>query len=129
VSTPPTAAQRKGPVVIGYDGSPVADRALAEAAWPVGLEVPVPRCRRRTARELEQAAYESAERPARQGAGLALSMGLPAESLGVEDRQARARGAQQSRARVAAWGPPATMSVTISPTSITVTATASSSDP
>jgi hypothetical protein len=40
----------------------------------------------RTARELEQGAYESAERTARQGAGLARSMGLPGSQLvrGVE---------------------------------------------
>jgi hypothetical protein len=35
----------------------------------------------RTARELEQGAYESAERTARQGAGLARSMGLPGSQL------------------------------------------------
>jgi nucleotide-binding universal stress UspA family protein len=103
VSTPPTAPQRTGPVVIGYDGSPIADRALAEAvgllapraavvvvvweagrafeaAWPVG-EVPVPMMDVRTALELEQEAYESAERTARQGAALARSMGLPAGPL------------------------------------------------
>jgi nucleotide-binding universal stress UspA family protein len=39
----------------------------------------------RTALELEQKAYESAERTARQGAALARSMGLPAESLVVAD--------------------------------------------
>jgi nucleotide-binding universal stress UspA family protein len=95
-------------VVIGYDGSPVADRALAEAAgllsprtalvvtvweagrafesaWPVGLEVPVPVVDIRAALEMEQAAYESAERTAMQGAGRALSMGLQAESLVVAD--------------------------------------------
>jgi len=104
----PTPTRREGPVVIGYDGSPVADRALAEAAgllaprpalvvvvweagrafeaaWPVGLEVPVPVIDLRTALELEQEAYESAERAARQGAGLAISMGMPAESLVVAD--------------------------------------------
>jgi nucleotide-binding universal stress UspA family protein len=108
MSTPPTAPQRTGPVVIGYDGSPVADRALAEvagllaprsalvvvvweagrafeAAWPVGLEVPVPVIDISAALELEQEAYESAERTARQGAGLAMSMGLQAESLVVAD--------------------------------------------
>jgi nucleotide-binding universal stress UspA family protein len=108
MSAPPTAAQRKGPVVIGYDGSPVADRALAEAAgllaprsalvvvvweagrgfeaaWPVGLEVPVPVVDLRTALELEQEMYEAAERTARQGAALAISMGLQAESLVVAD--------------------------------------------
>jgi nucleotide-binding universal stress UspA family protein len=108
MSTPPAAAQRTGPVVIGYDGSPVADRALAEAArllaprsalvvvvweagrafeaaWPVGLEAPVPVIDLRTALELEQQAYASAERTAQQGAGLAISIGLQAESLVVAD--------------------------------------------
>jgi nucleotide-binding universal stress UspA family protein len=107
MSTPPAAPQRTGAVVIGYDGSPVAGRALAEAAgllaphpvvvvvvweagrafeaaWPVG-EVPVPILDVRTAIELEQEAYADAERTARQGAGLAGSMGLPAESLVVAD--------------------------------------------
>ncbi|MCW2740823.1 MAG: hypothetical protein JWR45_1245 [Blastococcus sp.] len=106
MSTPPTAPRRTGPVVIGYDGSPVAERALAEAAgllsprsalvvtvweagrafeaaWPVGPEVPVPAVDIQVALELEEAAYESAERTARQGAGLAMSMGLQAESLVV----------------------------------------------
>jgi nucleotide-binding universal stress UspA family protein len=95
-------------VVIGYDGSPAADRALAEAAgllaprsalvvvvweagqafdaaWPVGLEVPVPTFDMRTALELEEQAYAAAEQMARQGAGLAMSMGLQAESLVVAD--------------------------------------------
>jgi nucleotide-binding universal stress UspA family protein len=108
VSTPPAAAQRAGPVVIGYDGSPVADRALAEAAgllaprsalvvvvweagraftpaWPVGLEAPVPIIDIRAAQELERAAYESAERTARHGASLAMSMGLQADALVVAD--------------------------------------------
>jgi nucleotide-binding universal stress UspA family protein len=108
VSVPPTAPQRSGPVVIGYDGSPVADRALAEAAgllapraalvvlvweagrgfeaaWPVGLEVPVPIVDLRTGLELEQEMYEAAERTARQGAALAMSMGLQAESVVVAD--------------------------------------------
>jgi nucleotide-binding universal stress UspA family protein len=107
MSTPPAAPQRTGPVVVGYDGSPVADRALAEAAglfaprtalvvvvweagrafeaaWPVG-EVPVPIIDVRSALELEQEAYESAQRTARQGAGQAISMGLSAESLVVAD--------------------------------------------
>jgi nucleotide-binding universal stress UspA family protein len=108
MSTPPTAPRRTGPVVIGYDGSPVADRALGEAAgllapraalvvvvweagrafesaWPVGLEVPVPVIDIRAALELEQAAFESAERTARQGVSMAMSMGLQAESLVVAD--------------------------------------------
>jgi nucleotide-binding universal stress UspA family protein len=108
MSTPSTAPERTGPVVIGYDGSAVADRALTEtagllaphpalvvvvweagrafeSAWPVGLEVPVPVIDVRAALELEQAVYEAAERMARQGAGLAISMGLQADSLVVAD--------------------------------------------
>jgi nucleotide-binding universal stress UspA family protein len=108
MSPPPTAPRRTGPVVIGYDGSPVADRALAEAAgllsprtalvvtvweagrafesaWPVGIEVPVPVVDIRAALEMEQAAYETAERTAMQGAGRAMAMGLRAESLVVAD--------------------------------------------
>jgi nucleotide-binding universal stress UspA family protein len=107
MSTPPTAAQHTGPAVIGYDGTPVADRALAEtagllaprpalvvvvwepdrvfeAAWPA-TEVPVATVDLRTALELVEEAYASAERTARQGAGLARSMGLEAESLVVAD--------------------------------------------
>jgi nucleotide-binding universal stress UspA family protein len=110
--TTPTAAprRRQGPVVIGYDGSPVAERALAEAAavlrpvpalvvvvWDAGrafdsaewaamtLDTPAPTVDLRTAFEVDQAAYEAAERVAQQGAAHARSMGLPAESLVVAD--------------------------------------------
>jgi nucleotide-binding universal stress UspA family protein len=97
-------------VVIGYDGSPAAERALAEAAallgprpalvvvvWEAGrafeaaewqaltLDVPAPTVDLRAAIEVDQAAYAAAERTAHQGAGLARSMGLPAESLVVAD--------------------------------------------
>ena len=97
-------------MVIGYDGSPAAERALTEAAallgprptlvvvvWEAGrafeatawsaltLDVPVPTVDLRTAVQLDQAAYASAERTAQQGAGLARSMGLPADSLVVAD--------------------------------------------
>jgi nucleotide-binding universal stress UspA family protein len=51
----------------------------------VGLEVPVPIIDIRAALELEQAASEAAERTATQGAALAMSMGLQAESLVVAD--------------------------------------------
>ena len=111
MSTPPTAPRRTGPVVIGYDGSAVADRALAEAAgllaprtalvvtvweagrafesaWPVSIEVPVPVVDIRVALEMEQAAYETAERTAMQGAARAMSMGLQAESLSSPTRRA-----------------------------------------
>jgi nucleotide-binding universal stress UspA family protein len=97
-------------VVIGYDGSSAAERAVAEAAallgpratlvvvvWEAGrafeaaewaaltLDVPAPTVDLRTAFELDQAAYAAAERTAQQGAGLARSLGLPAESLVVAD--------------------------------------------
>jgi nucleotide-binding universal stress UspA family protein len=102
--------RRRGPVVIGYDGSPAAERALAEAAallgprpalvvvvWEAGrafeaaewaaltLDTPAPTVDLRTAIELDQAAYAMAERTAHQGAALARSLGLPAESLVVAD--------------------------------------------
>jgi nucleotide-binding universal stress UspA family protein len=102
--------RRRGPVVIGYDGSPAAERALVEAAallsprpalvvvvWEAGrafeaatwsaitLDVPAPTVDLRTALELDQAVYAAAERTAQQGAGLARSLGLPAESLVVAD--------------------------------------------
>ncbi|WP_091321921.1 universal stress protein [Geodermatophilus ruber] len=110
MTAPPEVPRRTGPVVIGYDGTPVAERALAEAAcllasrpalvvvvWEAGrafeaatwsamtLDVPVPTVDLRTAFELDQAAYEAAERMARQGAGRARAMGLEAESLVVAD--------------------------------------------
>jgi nucleotide-binding universal stress UspA family protein len=110
MTTPPEAPRRQGPVVIGYDGSPVADRALAEAAgllstrpalvvvvWEAGrayeeaawsaitLEVPVPTVDLRTAMELDRALYEAAERTAQHGAGVARSMGMQAGSLVVAD--------------------------------------------
>ena len=110
VTTPPAARPRSGPVVIGYDGSPAAERALAQAAvllaprpalvvvvWEAGrafeaaewsaltLDTPVPTVDLRTAFELDQAAYAGAERTAHRGAARARSMGLPAESLVVAD--------------------------------------------
>jgi nucleotide-binding universal stress UspA family protein len=97
-------------VVIGYDGSTAADRALAEAAgllaprpalvvvvWEGGrafeaaewsaitLDVPVPTVDLRTAIELDQEASAAAERTAQAGAARARSMGLKAESLVVAD--------------------------------------------
>jgi nucleotide-binding universal stress UspA family protein len=109
MTAPAEAPRRLGPVVIGYDGSPIADRALAEAAallaprpalvvvvWeaglafeaalsPMALDYPVPTIDLRSAFELDQAAYESAERTAQQGAARARSMGLAAEALVVAD--------------------------------------------
>jgi nucleotide-binding universal stress UspA family protein len=110
MTTPPDVPRREGPVVIGYDGSPVAERALAEAAgllaprralvvvvWEAGrayeaaswsaitLDVPVPSVDLRTAMELDQAVYEGAERTAHEGAARARSLGLAAESMVVAD--------------------------------------------
>ena len=110
MTTSSDAQRRTGPAVIGYDGSPVAERALEEAAgllaprptlvvvvWEAGrafeaaawsaitLDVPVPTVDLRTAMELDQAAYAAAERTAHQGAARARSMGLLAESLVVAD--------------------------------------------
>src|SRR3954470_3481816 len=101
---------RGGPVVIGYDGSPAAEWALAEAAavlrpgpalvvvaWEAGrafeaaewaaitLDVPAPTVDLRTAAELDQAAYAAAEGTAQQGAARARSLGRPAESLVVAE--------------------------------------------
>jgi nucleotide-binding universal stress UspA family protein len=111
VDQPPDAPRhRSGPVVIGYDGSRAAERALTEAAdlmaprpalvvvvWEAGrpfeaaawsaitLDVPVPTVDLRTAIELDQEAYASAERMAQRGAARARSMGWSAESLVVAD--------------------------------------------
>jgi nucleotide-binding universal stress UspA family protein len=109
MSDGPEARRRQGPVVIGYDGSPVADRAVAQAAallaprpalvvvvWeagrgfeavlsPMAVDFPVPTIDLRTAFELDQAAYESAERTAQHGAARARSMGLAAEAMVVAD--------------------------------------------
>ena len=108
MSTPPITAPRTGPVVLGYDGSPVADRAVAEAAgllaphpalvvvvweagqafeeaWPVGLDAPVPPMDLRTALQLDEAAAESAAGTAQRGAALARSLGMQAECLVVAD--------------------------------------------
>jgi nucleotide-binding universal stress UspA family protein len=97
-------------VVVGYDGSSVAERALVEAAellaslpalvvvvWEAGrafeaaewaaqnLDVPVPTLDLRTAIELDRAAYEDAERTALQAVARARSIGWKAESLVVAD--------------------------------------------
>jgi nucleotide-binding universal stress UspA family protein len=99
-----------GPVVIGYDGSPAADVAVAHAAdvlraevvlvvvvWEAGrayeaaewaaitLDTPAPVVDLRTAAELDQAAYAGAQRAAQRGAATVRSRGLPAEALVVAD--------------------------------------------
>lgn len=102
--------RRTGPVVIGYDGSPGAERALAEAAavlhpgpvlvvvaWEAGrayeaaewaaitLDAATPVVDLRTAAELDRAAFAAAERTAHHGAARARSLGLDAESLVVAE--------------------------------------------
>jgi nucleotide-binding universal stress UspA family protein len=99
-----------GPVVIGFDGTPTAERALRESAallaprpalvvvvWEAGrafelltlptraLELPPVSVDLRVALEAEKAAYENAERLAEQGAMLASELGYQAEGLAVAD--------------------------------------------
>ncbi|NJC70050.1 universal stress protein [Planosporangium thailandense] len=99
-----------GPVIVGYDGTPAAEHALRETAallfrhhvlvvvvWEAGraferatqpiaaLEEPPTVLDVRAGFELDQAAYEAAERTAQHGATLARAAGLDAESLVVAD--------------------------------------------
>jgi nucleotide-binding universal stress UspA family protein len=99
-----------GPVVIGFDGSPAALRALQEAAellaprpglvvvvWEAGtaydfatipsagLDLPPAQFDLRSAAELDQALYNDASELARHGAAIATSLGMPAEGLAVAD--------------------------------------------
>jgi nucleotide-binding universal stress UspA family protein len=101
---------RSGPVVIGFDGTPAAQRALRESAallaprpalvvlvWEGGrafevatlpnrgLEMPPVSVDVRSALEAEEAAYEVAERLAQQGAALASQLGYQAEGMAVAD--------------------------------------------
>jgi nucleotide-binding universal stress UspA family protein len=101
---------RSGPVVIGFDGTAIAERALRESAallaprpalvvvvWEAGhafelltlptraLELPPVSVDLRVALEAEKAAYENAERLAAQGAMLASELGYRAEGLAVAD--------------------------------------------
>ena len=98
-----------GPVIIGFDGTPSAERALRESAsllaprpavvvvvWEAGrafetltlptraLETPVS-MDISAAFEAERAAYDAAERLAEQGAALAAELGYQAEGLAVAD--------------------------------------------
>lgn len=99
-----------GPVVIAFDGSPAALRALQAAAellaprpglvvvvWEAGaaydfatlpsarLDLPPGGLDLRTAAELDQAAYADAVELARHGAAMARKLGMPAEGLAVAD--------------------------------------------
>jgi nucleotide-binding universal stress UspA family protein len=96
-----------GPVVLGYDGSPAAERALREAGallaphlalvvvvWEAGAAFELMEATLRTtpapidvraALDFEDARYEQARRLAQQGAALACEAGLLAEGLAVAD--------------------------------------------
>jgi nucleotide-binding universal stress UspA family protein len=101
---------RSGPVVIAFDSSPAALRALQEAAellaprsglvvvvWEAGaaydfatipstgLELPPVQLDLRAAAELDQALYTDAQELARHGASIARSLGMPADGLAVAD--------------------------------------------
>jgi nucleotide-binding universal stress UspA family protein len=94
-----------GPVIIGYDGSPAADRAIDHLAdllgsrfvmvvvvWEPGMAFdlllpgfePAP-IDIRTAIELDEKIYEAARRMAEQGASRARQRGLQADALAVAD--------------------------------------------
>jgi nucleotide-binding universal stress UspA family protein len=99
-----------GPVIVGFDGTPAAERALREAAdllaprpalvvvvWEAGrafevatlpvkaLEMPPAALDVRTAFEAETAAYQAAQRLAEHGAALATQAGWEADALAVAD--------------------------------------------
>jgi nucleotide-binding universal stress UspA family protein len=96
------------PVIIGFDGSPAAERALRGAGallaprpalvvvvWEAGraydvldiptLEAPVVPLDIRTATEIDLAMADAAQRLAQHGASLARELGLAAEGLAVAD--------------------------------------------
>jgi nucleotide-binding universal stress UspA family protein len=100
---------RSGPLIIGFDGAPAAERALRESAalfaprhalvvvvWEAGrgfeaatlpakaLE-PSATLDVRGGFEAEKAAYEAAQRVAERGAALATEAGLSADGLAVAD--------------------------------------------
>jgi nucleotide-binding universal stress UspA family protein len=99
-----------GPIVIGYDGSPAAEHAVAEAGdllsgrpalvvvvWNQGLGfellelptatigLPPAQLDIRTALEIEKSMQERAQRLAQKGATLARDAGFDAEGLAVAD--------------------------------------------
>jgi nucleotide-binding universal stress UspA family protein len=101
---------RSGPIVIGYDGSPAAEHAVAEAGdllsgrpalvvvvWNQGLGfellelptatigLPPAQLDIRTALEIEKSMQERAQRLAQKGATLARDAGFDAEGLAVAD--------------------------------------------
>jgi nucleotide-binding universal stress UspA family protein len=99
-----------GPVVIGFDGTSVSERAVVEAAgllaprralvvvvWEAGrafdlaevpsrvLDAPAASFDLRSAAEMDQAMYADAQRTAQWGAMLANESGLQAQGLAVAD--------------------------------------------
>lgn len=103
-------SQNSDLVLIGFDGTPVSEQAVREAArlfpgrsalvvtiWEAGrafdlalipargFELPMSAIDVRTANEVDAALYEEAQRLARWGAQLATDSGLPAEDLAVAD--------------------------------------------
>jgi hypothetical protein len=99
-----------GPLIIGFDGTPVAERAVHEAAgllaprqalvvvvWEAGrafdlaaiparaLDSPAATLDLRVAYQLDRSMYEEAQRMAQWGALLATEAGLDAEGLAVAD--------------------------------------------
>jgi nucleotide-binding universal stress UspA family protein len=92
-------------VVIGYDGSPAAERVLRETAellpdrqalvvtvWEPGVPyelvqptIPPAPIDIRFALEVDESLYERAQRMAEQGAAIARDLGLKAEGLAVAD--------------------------------------------
>jgi nucleotide-binding universal stress UspA family protein len=122
VTSPPNARPGTGPVVIGYDGSAAAQRALVEGAallaprralvvvvWEAGrayesaewnaitLDLPAPTVDLRMAIEVDRAVAEAAERTAQRGVELARAGGLEAEGMVVADT----RGIAETLIRVA----------------------------
>jgi nucleotide-binding universal stress UspA family protein len=96
-----------GPIVIGFDGSAIAERAVRESGallaprpalvvhvWEPGVAFQAPAAAAglpaapidvRTALEIEQAMAEGAQRQAARGAQLAQEAGFDAEGLAVAD--------------------------------------------
>jgi nucleotide-binding universal stress UspA family protein len=99
-----------GPVLIAFDGSPIALRALRKAAelfaprpglvvvvWEAGaaydfatipsatLDLPPAQLDLRAAAEIDQAMLAGAQKLAQRGAAIAVENGMPAEALAVAD--------------------------------------------